>query len=479
MNRNHTLILFSLSLFALLLVPSLVQQGMFLDGVTYAGISKNLANGIGSWWEPHYTKVLYPEFHEHPPLAFMLQSLFFSLFGDGFLTERIYCLLVALLTTWGIIAIWKMLATDKVFSDSYWVALLLWISVPMVLWSLKNNMLENTMSMFTVFAVLFILKAAIAHRFLYLSASSLLILAAFLTKGAGGLFPLATPLLYGLVFRKFKTTLPMFILLWLMFFTYSALLFGLLPEAGISLWKYLDHQLLPVLKNEKVFTTDNRFRILINLAIDLTIPLFMVISVLVAGLKKKEFMLLSSKRNFLFLLLVAASASIPLIISMKQRKYYLIPSIPFYALSFSFLISEFVNQLVDKLKERILKIIRIISYTLLFTTLVLAVVRYNHFSRDRKQLEDIYKIAEILPAGTILGSDSILCDDWGLAAYLNRVGYISLDCSNNHHYFIQESSRLTSFPAGFRPLGPDLQKYTLMSRMVPHEKDPDKKNDFE
>lgn len=464
MNRNNTLILFTLALFALLLIPSLVQQGMFLDGVTYAGISRNLANGVGSWWEPHYTKVLYPEFHEHPPLAFVLQSSFFTLLGDGFYTERIYCLLVALLTSWGIVAIWKLLATDEVQKERYWMALLLWISVPMVLWTLKNNMLENTMGMFTVFAVFFILKALIAQRFFYLSAGSLLILAAFLTKGAGGLFPLATPLLYGLAFRKLKASIPFFIVLWLKFFAISWLLLGLIPDARISIWKYLDQQLLPVLNNEKAFTTGNRFRILMNLVIDLSIPLLLVLSALFAGLKKKNLMLIASNRNFLFLLLVAASASIPLIISMKQRKYYLIPSIPFYALSFSFLAAGFVNHLLEKMKDPALKIIRIISFTLILVTLALAVVRYGHFSRDWEQLGDIYKIAGILPEGTILGSDGTLCADWGLAAYLNRVGSISLDCKAGHDYLLTTKSGTGIEDIEYIPVNLRLSKYRLLKR---------------
>lgn len=472
MNRNNTLILFTLALFALLLIPSLVQQGMFLDGVTYAGISRNLANGIGSWWEPHYTKVLYPEFHEHPPLAFILQSLIFTILGDGFYTERIYCLLIALLSSWGIVAIWKLLAIGKVLKERYWVALLLWISVPMVLWSLKNNMLENTMGMFTVFAVFFILKAMLAQRFLYLSAGSLLILAAFLTKGAGGMFPLATPLLYGLAFRKLKASIPFFIVLWLMFFAFFWLLFGLIPDARISIWKYLDQQLLPVLNNEKAFTTGNRFRILMNLIFDLSIQLLLVLSALFAGLKKKNLMLIASNRNFLFLLLVAASASIPLIISMKQRKYYLIPSIPFYALSFSFLLTDYVDKMVRTMKESVLKTIRIISYLMFLTTIFLALVKYNDFSRDREQLEDIYKIAEILPPGTIIGSDSTLCADWGLAAYLNRVGYISFDCSNNHQYIIQGSSQHAFDKAIFMPLDLKLKKYSLLRRTGPVSQHP-------
>ena len=35
-------------------------------------------------------------FHEHPPLALGLESLFFRVLGDGRWTERIFCLVAAL-----------------------------------------------------------------------------------------------------------------------------------------------------------------------------------------------------------------------------------------------------------------------------------------------------------------------------------------------------------------------------------------------
>jgi len=71
--------LFTLAVFIGLLLPVLLKDGMFLDGVTYSCISKNLANNIGELWKPHYTKTLYPAFYEHPPLVFGIQSCFLDL----------------------------------------------------------------------------------------------------------------------------------------------------------------------------------------------------------------------------------------------------------------------------------------------------------------------------------------------------------------------------------------------------------------
>jgi hypothetical protein len=72
-----------LQFFFALHVPPLIQDDMFLDGVTYAAISKNLAHGYGTFWMPHYTQTKDAVFHGHPPLVFGIQSFFFRVLGDS------------------------------------------------------------------------------------------------------------------------------------------------------------------------------------------------------------------------------------------------------------------------------------------------------------------------------------------------------------------------------------------------------------
>ena len=154
----------TISFFIGLLVPILIQDGMFLDGVTYSSISKNLAHGIGSIWKPHYTKVLYPVFYEHPPLVFGIQSLFFKILGDGMYTERIYTLITAIFTLLGIVACWRLVFKQHPMQEYSWLPVLLWITVPLIFWSYKNNLLENTLSVFTLFSVYFIFRSLLQKR---------------------------------------------------------------------------------------------------------------------------------------------------------------------------------------------------------------------------------------------------------------------------------------------------------------------------
>src|SRR6218665_3626225 len=86
----------TIAVFTLLLLPPLLQDGMFLDGVTYASIARNLAEGRGSAFTLHYTQTLYPKFYEHPQLQFILQSLLFRVMGDSIFVERLYTLTTAI-----------------------------------------------------------------------------------------------------------------------------------------------------------------------------------------------------------------------------------------------------------------------------------------------------------------------------------------------------------------------------------------------
>src|SRR3954466_8114656 len=99
-------------------VPRLAHRGMFVDGVTYASIARNLAEGRGTFWDLSYTATLYPHFREHPPLGFWLQSLWFRVLGDHLFVERVYAITVAAVTAVLIAAVWRRLTTGRPREDS-------------------------------------------------------------------------------------------------------------------------------------------------------------------------------------------------------------------------------------------------------------------------------------------------------------------------------------------------------------------------
>jgi 4-amino-4-deoxy-L-arabinose transferase-like glycosyltransferase len=237
--KHMTCTLAVLALFFGIISPAWLTEGMFLDGVTYAAISKNLAGGLGSFWDLHYTSTLYPHFHEHPPLAFGLQALFFRVLGDGFLTERIYSVGTYLISGIIMIRIWKRVAGEEIASLS-WLPLLFWITIPLVTWSAPNNLLENTLMVFTGLSVLFILRSLTSNRVLNLSLAGFMLFLGFLTKGFVALFPLSLPFWTWLLgpggsWKRFLKETG--ILLASMAFLFL-LLFLLVPESRTSLSVY-------------------------------------------------------------------------------------------------------------------------------------------------------------------------------------------------------------------------------------------------
>ena len=80
---NKLLALFVFSLYFLLIGYKLMRLGIHGDGVEYASVARNLADGVGTFWKPYLDDHLHPVFHEHPPFVFWFQSLFFRIFGNG------------------------------------------------------------------------------------------------------------------------------------------------------------------------------------------------------------------------------------------------------------------------------------------------------------------------------------------------------------------------------------------------------------
>ena len=441
---------------------------MFLDGITYSAISKNMANGYGSFFNPHYTKVLYSNFYEHPPMVFIIQSGFFRIFGDAFYTERIFSLAITILTAIGITLCWRQLIDKDEFKEYGWLPVLLWLSIPLIFWSYRNNLLENTMGVFTIFAVLFILKALIDTRIIYLFIGSILILMAVLSKGLVGLFPLAVPVLYALVYKIDKGTMLYF--MYLVVFTISAgfIVLFIFPELKNNITLYFEQQLIPALNNKREITTNNRYVILLDLLLELSLPAAILIFVMIKKwMKKRSFDFLLSKEAFAFLL-IAIAASIPIIVSLKQRKFYLIPSIPFYVLAISFLVVPFIKASLDMLSDATLTGIKRISLVTLVVVILFSINRFGKFSRDKEELTDIYTISQELPAGTILSTTKDLSKDWSLVAYMSRVGYLSLDCDNEHTYYLMEKNHKLEKKVleKYQIMELDLEKYRVF-KIIP------------
>ena len=71
------------------------KPGMFMDGYLYAAFGKNAALH-GKWLIPHLSHSLYSEFSQHLPFVFILEGLFFKIFGISFASARLFSSLASL-----------------------------------------------------------------------------------------------------------------------------------------------------------------------------------------------------------------------------------------------------------------------------------------------------------------------------------------------------------------------------------------------
>ena len=243
------------------------SKGMFMDGLYYASIARNLSNGLGSFWQLYFTE-LDGVFYGHPPLAMGLQSILFSIFGDSIYIERIYSLFTFLITGFFIHLIWKEVMGKK-YSFYSWVPLFFWIIIPLNGWACANNFLENTMNMFVSASIFFAIRNIKTEKLLFLVLSAFSLSLAFLSKGFTGLFPLSIFFWFFLIFptMNFKNMIMRTSLLLIFSLVPFLLLFLFYPSAINSLSDYINIQVIDSIQHSQ--TTSDRFNIMKELAIQI------------------------------------------------------------------------------------------------------------------------------------------------------------------------------------------------------------------
>jgi hypothetical protein len=459
--------LWVLALFLCLVAPSLLSDGMFVDGVTYAAISNNLAHGMGSFWDLHYTQTLYPHFHEHPPLAFGLQGLFFSWFGSSYLVERFFSLATFLFTGWILVLTWNRITGGR-WTGLGWLPLLFWITVPLVSWAASNNLLENTMMIFTSLSVFFIFQSRVSHRILFLCLAGVSLFLGTLTKGFVSLFTLTLPAwmwIFGKAYpiRRAATDTMIFVLTLLLPFL---VIFLIMPESLESLRAYLETQVLNSLRN--VRTVDTRFYIVWRLFLEL-LPGLALIGLLYIVTGKRD---LERARGSMARILIALGLSgvLPVMISLKQRGFYIQATFPIFALALAILAAPRVQYLVDKLKtgSRGEAVIRIGAPLLLLVSIFLNSLQINRIGRDWELIGDIRKIIATVPRGSNLAVSKELWENWALHAYLQRYAGISLDSDRqvSAPYLLKSKGADGELPEGYIKDAVELNGYKLYTRAV-------------
>lgn len=418
------------------MLPELFTRGEFLDGLVYASVSRNLAEGTGSYWLPHYTQALYPEFTEHPPFFFWLESFWFRLLGDHHYTEKLFSLLC-----FAISALVIRRLAERAGQGTGWFAAILWTCIPVVFWAYRNNLLEVLLTPLILFS-----HAVLQQRYTRVAKGwqlpliALLFMAAFLTKGPVALGILVLPLCFAQKGRWKNTIID----------TGAAMLAGALlllglvqfsEGAALNLGRWFDNQFVATLSGARVIEhAENRFQLIFDFLQQMIIPLALWLLTWLLARQRPRLRHVSPDAFWASLLF-----SLPMLLSPKQHDYYLLPALAFAALYLGSTLEKPLHRLYEAMTKPLWqKTVAIFSVSVIAGIIVYTAVAAGTYHRDEVMQQDLRAIVAIVP-GNVVGITYGLKFNWSLHAYAMRDHHLSLPDQGENPWLIAEEAMLPGY----------------------------------
>ncbi|WLS08837.1 glycosyltransferase family 39 protein [Shinella sumterensis] len=428
----------------MLLLSSLVRQSFFFDGGIYASIARNLAEGVGSAWSPHFSKTLFPIFAEHPPLMMWLEAVGFKIFGDTVLVEKGFSLLTFVVSGLLLFKLWMRLHVgDAIVQIAAPFALLMTLAAGRVNWGFANGMLENLLIVFALTAVLLVVAAydappetSEARRVALVVCAGLSIVLALLTKGPVGLFPLVTPAIYWLSFRR--PPLNRVVLDTIIIIGVITLVFTLLwtfdgPREAIQ--RYYAAQLLSSLSGDRGHFGGGWAVLRKILGVN-GYSLAVVALLLIGGRQWREAsedpnLRRSRWQRAVFLLLIGFSASLPLALSPRVVNHYFNPSLAYFSAGLCTICAPVLMGGLGKLTPRLQSSLWFGSIGLLAAGLVVVYLNIGRPGIDKQTILASHEIANTVcpgdvACGTTISACGKIWEDWALHTYMQRYYKISI-----------------------------------------------------
>lgn len=468
--------------FCLGILARIVQLSINLDGGIYATLARNLSRGQGTAWELHFSNSFFNVFAEHPPLMMWLEAVCFIIFGDSIAVEKGFSLLTFFISSALLYQLWKRLNDgDMLMQQAFPFALLLLLFSGRVSYGYANGLLENLLTIFSLSAVLLILIAYNRQsplfslgRMCLIACAGLLICLSMLTKGPVGLFPLAAPGIYWLIFRKprFSVAVIDILLIFLVIGCFLALLYSVTASReGIE--RYLTAQLLPSLRGDRGSFGGGYNVVRKIIGINGYSIILMVLAAYLArrfGWGNKDIEAVQARRKrAVFMVFVGISASFPLALSPRVTNFYFNPSLFFYSTGFCLLAWPAIIEGLDRLKGYVKRLIWFSSLLSLLVSFAVVIVNFGEPGEDEQAIHLTSSIHTFVCHGeadckpTISACDSV----WGEAiihTYLQRwynISIAKIEDVKSEFLIANESCR--DVP-GYTDTKLDISPYILMRR---------------
>ena len=450
----------------------LLLLGKHADGVEYAIVARNMADGLGTFWKPYLDDTLHPVFHEHPPLVFWIQSQFFKLFGDGPYFEAFYGLFAGLIMLGCMAWFWQRVRQDFQLSPlGNWWPMLLIVPLPIFTYMMQTNRIVNTYVILAILPTYAAYRSVVGckHTILYSLMSGVLIYLGFIAKGPVAFFTFAAPALAGLALKSKLSKIAISTVLALVTFAiiFVATLY-LFPDST-DFWRgFWKHQVMASLKSERA-AGDTHWYLVERWAAEMVVP------VLVAGffmaLTRVSFHQIRFNRQALFFLLIGLASSLPFLISTRQHSRYIFHSYPFYVMSLAFMTDRISVRIEAILKDSPGKRIGVGVIAVVFFAAAFVSMLYN---KDRNQrripfYNDIYLQDIQLPERITISAcpEATIRDDW-LFTDIMRFYRVSLTPELGNEYLLIAKDSGCEVPASYQKIHrqPTI-KYILYKKSPP------------
>lgn len=464
------------------ILVQLVHVSMFFDGGIYATVARNLAEGRGTMWAPHFSETLFPTFAEHPPLMFWLQAIGFSIFGDTIAVEKGFSLLTFIVSAALLFKIWMRLNTDDVVvQKAFPLALVMTLIAGRVNWGFANGLLDNLLAVFSLAAVLLIVIAYdrprptfSAKRLALLVLAGIAICLSLMTKGPVGLFPLAAPAIYWLVFRRpaFLVMVLDSLIILAVIILFVATLYAF-EASREAVDRYVTAQLASSLSGARGHYGGGVYVFRKILGVNGYSLAILAIVGLVSwrfGLGRSDSLYRDPRiKRAAFLVFVGMSASLPIALSPRVANFYFNTSLFFYSAGFAILVSPTIMEALSRLRDERAKIFSMAALAVLTASIVIVIANIGRPGTDARTIEQAIAIERTVCANQPSCKPSIsACEnawqDWALHTYMQRFYKMSIakQADVDADYVIAEAS-CGDLP-GYRQIQTNISPYILMKR---------------
>ncbi len=459
-------LLFSFCFCSLLLIPFLFMDGMFMDGEIYACVGRNLADGNGTFWQPTFSSTYMTSYHEQPPLIFGIEAIFFKIFGGSFFTERIICLFLAIVAGYPIFRFWKIIFPDNnSFQKIAWLPILFFLITPLTFWSFQNNVAECYMVVFVLLSVYFQLKAWYSKSYfiIYCFFGGLALAASSMCKGVQGLFPIVLPTIWWIVLRDQKFTKA--ILQTVIIISVPIIFYGLLflnDNIFASFKQYYHDRIEATFNIASTATTQSHFSLLWRLPMELILPILLAFLCFIKSKNSES----RNKKLILSFFLLGLSGILPLMVTLEQRRFYLLTGLPFITTALAILAAPYALSLSGKLLQsvRTISILKMISLVLISITLISTIALAGKPKRDRNMLQDVQMIGKKCGEKAIISVPYEVFSIWSFQVYLNRYFKIALSVNEENKYYISKKTS-PKIPEGYLPVALNTMEFNLFEKM--------------